>query len=480
MAPKQERGLRVLLTALAATADRGLGGRRLLQTLPPRPCCRPAPALAGRRPLATLGCGTPNWEGIREQLRRIRQSACVEVTPTTSSGAIDKHLPVSSTGVVYVNWVEESLEHGRAVASMAGLLHSRGIAAIPHLPICRFGSEQELFDCMQDLRGAGVDTVLLVGGNDQKERVESGAVPEHFRSVVKFLESPLLAEMKSCGIRAVAIGGYPEGHPAVHGDLEASEEHLKRKATAVLAQGIDLIITTQFSFDPRTVVAWATRTKTVLDTLCADLGLEPRFEGEPARIRFHIGAAGPTPSAQMKRISSWCQVPDQFMGSLFRAVDQDGDGRVSLLELETARDWLGVPSSFKVEQLLQTYQYADADHASLSPLEFASMIVDFCSASRGPSSAGASPWSGILGKGPSTSITPLEHIDASTPQHTVDDLVAPSELVLCLACLRERWRQEGRTHPVSDLVLHIFPFGGVRRARSFLQNVESESLGLKV
>lgn len=103
--------------------------------------------------------------------------------------------------------------------------------------------------------------------------------------------SALLATgaFERAGIRAIGIGGHPEGHP--HMTTEQSWQVIDNKIADIEARGLATLIVTQFAFDAQVVLDW-------LATL--------RMRGIDAPVR--IGVPGPAGIKRLLRFAAHCGV----------------------------------------------------------------------------------------------------------------------------------------------------------------------------
>jgi methylenetetrahydrofolate reductase (NADPH) len=106
-----------------------------------------------------------------------------------------------------------------------------------------------------------------------------------------FDSSALIASgaFERAGIRAIGIGGHPEGHP--HMSSEQAWQVLEAKCADIAARGLAPLIVTQFAFDAAAVLAW-------LAAL--------RRRGIDAPVR--IGVPGPAGIKTLVRFAARCGV----------------------------------------------------------------------------------------------------------------------------------------------------------------------------
>jgi len=155
-----------------------------------------------------------------------------------------------------------------------------GYVAVPHIPVRRIESRAELEKRLGRLAlDGGVRDALVIAGG-----VPKPAGP--FASSMDALGTGVFADN---GITSLAVAGHPEGSPDI------SEEEI-RKALAwknefAARTGADMRIVTQFSFDPRLVIAWSRR--------LARAG---------NRLPIHVGVAGPAKITTLVKYAALCGV----------------------------------------------------------------------------------------------------------------------------------------------------------------------------
>jgi methylenetetrahydrofolate reductase (NADPH) len=169
---------------------------------------------------------------------------------------------------------------------------------VPHLPVRKLASKEELQQVLEGLSGvASVKQVLLIAG-DVKE-------PQGpFTATIEVMNTGLLGRY---GINSLSIAGHPEGHPAVaENEVRAAEA-----AKAQLAQrlGIELTFVTQFLFESAPVIDW-----------CQQL----RVRGVPGMIT--IGLAGPAKLTTLLNYAMRCGV-----GPSIRAIGTRGSALTRLI-----------------------------------------------------------------------------------------------------------------------------------------------------
>jgi len=184
-------------------------------------------------------------------------------------------------------------------ASLPALLAIRavGLEPVPHLAARRVFSRTQVAEFLRRaVADAGVHKVLLIGGDDAHA---VGA----YADGMSLLRDGVLAE---CGVREVALPGYPEGHPRVAAEL--LERAFDDKLRLAQQQGLGVSVVTQFSFAPARIVEY-----------CDDLAR--RWPGLP----LVVGMAGPTSAGALLRFAQRCGVSTSL-----RALGSQGMGAVKL------------------------------------------------------------------------------------------------------------------------------------------------------
>jgi methylenetetrahydrofolate reductase (NADPH) len=206
---------------------------------------------------------------------------------------------------VYVN----HLPRHTLAETLAALeaVRAAGLEPVPHLAARRVASRDELKGFLERaVQGAGVQKVLLIGGDDPQPRGP-------WADSVALLADGALA---GCGVREVGLAGYPEGHPRI--PRATLERAMSEKLALAAAQGLGSYIVTQFSFAPARVVEY-----------CAELAA--RAPGVPV----YVGVAGPTEAATLLRFAQRCGV-----SASLRALRAQGMGIVRLVTHTQPREQL--------------------------------------------------------------------------------------------------------------------------------------------
>jgi methylenetetrahydrofolate reductase (NADPH) len=205
--------------------------------------------------------------------------------------AIAKLLPAATA--VYVNHLpRHSLEH--TLRSLIAV-HQAGLEGVPHLAARRIASRAEAQAFLERaVRLARVRKVLLIGGDTD---IAIGP----YRSGAEVLTDGLLTD---CGVREVALPGYPEGHPRI--PQHVLSEDLADKLALAAEQRLGASIVTQFSFAPIRIIKY-----------CTDL------ERQAPGVPVYAGLPGPTNPLRLLRFAQICGV-----SASLRALQSQGMGAV--------------------------------------------------------------------------------------------------------------------------------------------------------
>jgi methylenetetrahydrofolate reductase (NADPH) len=229
-----------------------------------------------------------NPEAVAACATELVAGGSLEMTPThpDDAAAIAALLPAGTP--VFVNHLP-----GRPLASSLPVLqslHAAGLQPVPHLAARRVASRTQVTEFLQRAAAdAGVRRVLLIGGDEPQ-----AAGP--YADALALLTDGVLAE---CGVRELALPGYPEGHPRIAPAV--LERAFDDKVTSAQRQGLGVSVVTQFSFAPARIVEYC-------DELARRWGGLPVF----------VGMAGPTSAALLLKFAQRCGVSASLraLGSL--------------------------------------------------------------------------------------------------------------------------------------------------------------------
>jgi|SRR5579862_676024 len=158
-------------------------------------------------------------------------------------------------------------------------LKRAGHLPMPHIGARHLQSAAQLQSLAERLKDAGVDRILVIGGDRA-----SPAGP--YDSSLAVMQSGIF---QRAGIRRVAVGGFPEGNP--HITDHVLSEALTAKVAFARNEGLRLSIITQFCFKAEPIVQWVR-------------GVREGGIGVPIRIGF----AGPAGLLTLMRYAVRCGV----------------------------------------------------------------------------------------------------------------------------------------------------------------------------
>lgn len=130
------------------------------------------------------------------------------------------------------------------VIAPAAILKHAGHLPMPHIGARHLGSARQLERLAGSLTDAGVDRILIIGGDRTKP-----AGP--YDSSLSVMQTGVF---QKAGITRMAIGGFPEGNP--HISEKVLQESLQAKVDFARREGLRLSIITQFSFRAEPIIEW--------------------------------------------------------------------------------------------------------------------------------------------------------------------------------------------------------------------------------
>lgn len=201
----------------------------------------------------------------------------VEITARDVDG-LREAAPLLPPGTpVSITFLPGETQDARVAA--AALARRLGFVPVPHISARRLGSREELDGYLGALaRHAGLDRAFVVAGDC--------APKGPFSDALDVIRSGQLA---AHGVRRVGISGYPGGHPDIPTDMLWRAMEDKHRCLREL--GHDVIITTQFAFDARSMIDWAGQV---------------RDRGISSTIR--LGVPGPATIKSLLRFAARCGV----------------------------------------------------------------------------------------------------------------------------------------------------------------------------
>jgi len=167
----------------------------------------------------------------------------LEMTGKDVPGLLEAKEAIPAGTLVNVTFLgNEDLEL-RVAAAKAVL--DNGFRPVPHVSARRIESAAQLHEFLAALREVGASSRVFAVGGDPHEPLGP------YEDSLAIIRSGILQEH---GVEHVSIAGYPEGHPDIADDrLWAA---LEDKHAALVEQGLDGTILTQFGFDTAPVIGW--------------------------------------------------------------------------------------------------------------------------------------------------------------------------------------------------------------------------------
>ena len=206
----------------------------------------------------------------------------IEVTPKAAS-KIENFSDLLPRGtLIYVAHIE-----GTSIVDMvntAKKITDQGFSPMPHFPARIIKDKNILQDWILRYQNeANVENALLIAGGANKPYGE-------YDSSIQLIESELFDK---ANFKSLHIAGHPEGSKDIDpdGSTKNVDEALSWKNEFSKRTDASMAITTQFSFDSKTVIDWANGVKKA--------GID---------IPIHIGIAGPAKLQTLLRYSIECGV----------------------------------------------------------------------------------------------------------------------------------------------------------------------------
>jgi methylenetetrahydrofolate reductase (NADPH) len=224
-----------------------------------------------------------------------------------------------------------TVDMDEVVAAATGL-RKAGLEPVAHIAARRLSNATQLSELLAGLRGEADMRRLLVIGGDVDSK---GAFADALSVIQK-------GRLRETGFEAIAIGGYPEGHPRIaQGVLEAA---LDQKIAAARAAGLNVTIVSQFSFSAEHILAWLRQLRACGIT-----------------VPVKVGLAGPASLTALLRYAKRCGVSASLRGLMSgTATGLIGHaGPDLIIEALAAAGDLGVaPHYFSFGGAVETARYA--------------------------------------------------------------------------------------------------------------------------
>ena len=219
----------------------------------------------------------------------------IEVTPRAAA-KIDNFAELIPKGtLIYVAHIEGTPIED--MVSTAKKINEQGFKPMPHFPARIIKDKNVLQDWISRYQNeADVKNALLIAGGANKPYGD-------YDSSIQLIESELFDKSNFLNLH---IAGHPEGSTDIDpdGSTKNVDEALSWKNEFSKRTDASMAITTQFSFDSKTVIDWASNLK--------QSGID---------IPIHIGIAGPAKLQTLLRYSLECGVGASIKIIQKRALD---------------------------------------------------------------------------------------------------------------------------------------------------------------
>lgn len=217
----------------------------------------------------------PNWAKAPE---RITDGYSLEITAKDVAALQEAAGEILAETPVAVTFLPGEDPASRVAA--ARVVRELGFEPMPHFSARRIESRDEFEDYLAAVVAeAGVRRCFVIAGDPSEP-----AGP--YADSMALLAS---GAFERAGIKAIGIGGHPEGHPNM--TTEQTFQILAAKCAEIEARGMAPLIVTQFSFDPDAVLDWLRE-------------LRVRGINDPVRL----GVPGPAGIRTLLRFASHCGV----------------------------------------------------------------------------------------------------------------------------------------------------------------------------
>ncbi|MBC2651560.1 methylenetetrahydrofolate reductase [Novosphingobium aerophilum] len=179
---------------------------------------------------------------------------------------------------VAVTFLPGEAQPDRIAAAVA--VRELGFEPMPHFSARRLVSAEEFEEYLGAVvERAGVRRCFVVAGDP----------PEPQGPFADSMALIATGTFERNGIRAIGVGGHPEGHPVM--SREECWQVLDTKVAEITARGMAPLVVTQFGFDPDAVLGWLA---------------EARARGIEAPVR--IGVPGPAGIKRLIAFAARCGV----------------------------------------------------------------------------------------------------------------------------------------------------------------------------
>ena len=230
-----------------------------------------------------------------EAIKNFLDGFSIEVTPRAAA-KIDNFAELIPKGtLIYVAHIEGTPIED--MVSTAKKINEQGFKPMPHFPARIIKDKNVLQDWISRYQNeADVKNALLIAGGANKPYGD-------YDSSIQLIESELFDK---ANFQNLHIAGHPEGSADIDpdGTTKNVDEALSWKNEFSKRTDASMAVTTQFSFDSKTVIDWANKIK--------QSGID---------IPIHIGIAGPAKLQTLLRYSLECGVGASIKIIQKRALD---------------------------------------------------------------------------------------------------------------------------------------------------------------
>jgi methylenetetrahydrofolate reductase (NADPH) len=217
----------------------------------------------------------PNWANAPAF---ITDGYSLEMTAKDHASLHEAAAMIPAETPVSVTFLPGEAQDARVAAAKS--VRALGLEPMPHFSARRIGSEDDFESYLRAVvQEAGVERCFIVAGDPAQAEGP-------YSDTLSLLAT---GAFERAGIKAIGIGGHPEGHPVM--SKQQCWDVLDAKVKDIEARGMASLIVTQFSFDPDAVLTWLK---------------DARGHGIDAPIR--VGIPGPASIKSLLRFAARCGV----------------------------------------------------------------------------------------------------------------------------------------------------------------------------
>jgi len=230
-----------------------------------------------------------------EVVKKFLDGFSIEVTPKAASKIDNFADLIPKSTLIYIAHIEGTPIED--MTSTAKKINEQGFQPMPHFPARIIKDKNVLQDWISRYQNeADVKNALLIAGGANKPYGD-------YDSSIQLIESELFDK---ANFQNLHIAGHPEGSTDIDpdGTTKNVDEALSWKNEFSKRTDASMAVTTQFSFDSKTVIDWANKIK--------QSGID---------IPIHIGIAGPAKLQTLLRYSLECGVGASIKIIQKRALD---------------------------------------------------------------------------------------------------------------------------------------------------------------